>query len=185
MNIFEKLKSGEPVNMLSEEYRPVVTELHRADKALFHLNHAEPRTEAWNTAFHELFDGEVPEGLGVFTPTQIDFPKQITFGKRVFINHNFTAMSIGGIEIGNFVQIGPHVTIVTDNHDFSDRYVLKCRKVVIEDNVWIGAGVSIMPGVHIGKNAVIAGGAVVTKDVPANTIVGGNPAKVIKVLDEK
>ncbi len=183
MDIFEKLKSGEPVNMLSEEYRPVVAELHRADAALFDLNHAKPRTEDWNKAFHELFDGQVPEGLGVFTPTQIDFPKQMTFGKRVFINHNFTAMSIGGIEIGDFVQIGPHVTIVTDNHDFSDRYVLKCRTVVIENNVWIGAGVSIMPGVHIGENAVIAGGAVVTKDVPANTIVGGNPAKVIKKID--
>ena len=183
MNIFEKLKSGEPVHMHSPEYRPVVEELYRADTALFHLNHAQPRTEAWKEAFNELFDGQVPEGLGVFTPTQIDFPKQITFGKRVFINHNFTAMSIGGIEIGDFVQIGPHVTIVTDNHDFSDRYVLKCRKVVIENNVWIGANVSIMPGVHIGQNAVIAGGAVVTKDVPANTIVGGNPAKVIKTID--
>ena len=183
MNIFEKLKSGEPVDMLSEEYGPAVAELFRTDKVLFHLNHAEPQSEEWHRAFRELFDGEVPEGLGVFTPTQIDFPKQITFGKNVFINHSFTAMSIGGIEFGDNVQIGPHVTIVTDNHDLTNRYVLKCRKVVIGDNVWIGAGVSIMPGVHIGDNAVIAGGAVVTKDVPANTVAGGNPAKVIRQLD--
>lgn len=183
MNIFEKLKNGDPVDMMSEEYRPAVRELHRVDKALFHLNHAEPQSEEWSRAFSELFDGAVPEGLGVFTPTQIDFPKQITFGKHVFINHNFTAMSIGGIEFGDNVQIGPHVTIVTDNHDLTNRYVLKCRKVVIGNNVWIGAGVSIMPGVHVGDNAVIAGGAVVTKHVPANTIVGGNPAKVIRRLD--
>ena len=183
MNIFEKLKSGEPVDMMAEEYRPAIQELHRADKALFHLNHAEPQSEEWSRAFSELFNGEVPEGLGVFTPTQIDFPKQITFGKHVFINHNFTAMSIGGIELGDNVQIGPHVTIVTDNHDPVNRYVLKCRKVVIGNNVWIGAGVSIMPGVHVGDNAVIAGGSVVTKDVPANTVVGGNPAKVIRQLD--
>ena len=94
-------------------------------------------------------------------------------------------MSIGGIEFGNNVQIGPHVTIVTDNHDLANRYVLKCRKVVIGNNVWIGAGVNIMPGVHIGDNAVIAGGAVVTRDVPANTVVGGNPAKVIKQLNDE
>ena len=132
----------------------------------------------------QSFDGQPPEGLGLFTPTQIDFPKQITFGKHVFINHNFTAMSIGGIELGDNVQIGPHVTIVTDNHDFKNRYVLRCRKVVIGNNVWIGAGVSIMPGVHIGDNAVVAGGAVVTKDVPDGAIVGGNPAKVIRQLEE-
>ena len=183
MDIFEKLMWGEPVNMKSEEYRPAVAELHRADRALFRLNHAEPRTEEWNNALNELFDGEVPEGLGLFTPSQIDFPKQLRFGRNVFINHSFTAMSIGGIELGDNVQIGPHVTIVTDNHDLKDRYVLKCRKVVIGNNVWIGAGVCIMPGVHVGENAVIAGGAVVTKDVLANTVVGGNPVRVIRQLD--
>ncbi len=185
MNVFEKLKKGMAVDMLSPEYAPAVAELVRADKALFHLNHAEPQSEAWKQALAELFDGEVPEGFGVFTPTQIDFPKQITFGKNVFINHSFTAMSIGGIEFGDNVQIGPHVTIVTDNHDLTNRYVLKCRKVVIGDNVWIGAGATIMPGVHIGENAVIAGGAVVTKDVPADTIVGGNPAKIIRKIGQE
>ena len=182
MNVFEKLKNGEPIDMMSEEYLPAIAELQRAYRALFHLNHVEPQSEEQKKAFEELFDGSMPEGIGIFTPTQIDFPKQITFGRNVFINHSFTAMSIGGIEIGDNVQIGPHVTVVTDNHDLKNRYVLKCRKVVIGNNVWIGAGVSIMPGVHIGENAVIAGGAVVTKDVPPDSIVGGNPAKVIRKL---
>ena len=185
MDIFEKLKNGEAVDMHSPEYRPVVEELHRTYKALHHLNSAEPLSEQQSDALNELFDGNVPEGLGLFTPVQIDFPKQMTFGNHVFINHSFTAMSIGGITIGNNVQIGPHVTIVTDNHDLYDRYVLRCRSVVLEDNVWVGAGASIMPGVRVGKNAVIAGGAVVTKDVPANTIVGGSPAKVIREIPEK
>ena len=182
-DIFEKLKSGAPVDMMSEEYLPAIEELKRADKVLFQLNHAMPGSEEQAAAWDELFQGKMPEGVTILTPAQIDFPGQISFGKQVFINHSFTAMSIGGIEMGDNVQIGPHVTIVTDNHDLKQRYVLKCRTVVIGDNAWIGAGATIMPGVHIGENAVVAGGAVVTKDVPANTVVGGNPAKVIRKLD--
>lgn len=182
MDIFEKLKSGEAVDMMSEEYRPVIEELQRTDKALFHINHAEPGSEERNAALVELFDGSYPEGLGIFAPVQIDFPKQISFGKNVFINHSFTAMSIGGITIEDNVQIGPHVTVVTDNYDLENRYVLRCKPVRICKNAWIGADATIMPGVTIGENAVIAGGAVVTKDVPAGSIVGGNPAKVIKMI---
>ena len=182
-DIFEKLKSGAPVDMMSEEYLPAIEELQRADKVLFQLNHAMPGSEEQAAAWDELFQGQMPEGVTILTPAQIDFPGQISFGKQVFINHSFTAMSIGGIEMGDNVQIGPHVTIVTDNHDLKQRYVLKCRTVVIGDNAWIGAGATIMPGVHIGENAVVAGGAVVTKEVPANTVVGGNPAKVIRELD--
>ena len=182
MDIFEKLRNGEPVDMMSEEYRPVIEELQRADLALFHVNHSEPNSEGRKKALEELFDGSFPEGLGVFAPVQIDFPKQMSFGNHVFINHSFTAMSIGGITIEDNVQIGPHVTVVTDNHDFANRYVLKCKPVRICKNAWIGANVTIMPGVTVGENAVIAGGAVVTKDVPAGAIVGGNPAKVIKML---
>ena len=183
MDIFEALKAGEPVDMLSEAYRPCIAELHRANKALFYLNHAEPGTEGWQRAWRDLFDGHTPEEAAVFTPVQIDFPKQITFGRRVFINHSFTAMAIGGIEIGDNVQMGPHVTIVTDNHDLAHRNVLRCKPVVIGNNVWIGAEVKIMPGVRVGDNAVLAGGAVVTKDVPENAIVGGNPAKVIRYIN--
>lgn len=184
MDVFERLRGGEAVDMMSEEYRPAIAELHRANLALYHVNHTEPIPEKLNPSLQELFDGSYPETLGLFTPVQIDFPKQMRFGKHVFINHSFTAMSIGGIDIDDNVQIGPHVTIVTDNHDFENRYVLKCRPVHICKNTWIGASVTIMPGVTVGENAIIAGGAVVTKDVPANTIVGGNPAKVLKTLAE-
>ena len=185
MDIFEKLKSGKPVDMMSEEYQPVIEELSRADKALFHVNRSEPGSEERSAALDELFDGSYPEGLGIFAPMQIDFPKQITFGEHVFINHSFTAMSIGGVTIEDNVQIGPHVTVVTDNHDLKNRYVLNCKPVRICKNAWIGADVTIMPGITIGENAVIAGGAVVTKDVPADSIVGGNPAKVIKMITKE
>ena len=183
MDVYEKLRSGQPVDMLSDEYRPCVEELLRANKALFHLNQTEPGSDAQEAAFSDLFQGKFPESVSIFTPVQIDFPGQMTFGKRVFINHSFTAMSIGGIKIADNVQIGPHVTIVTDNHDLVQRSVLRCKPVVIGNNVWIGAEVKIMPGVRVGDNAVLAGGAVVTKDVPENAIVGGNPAKVIRYIN--
>ena len=183
MDIFEKIRSGQAVKMHSEEYRPCVEELHRSYKVLHKLNAAEPLSEEQEKAFAELF-GKKPEAVGIFTPGQIDFPKQMKFGKGIFINHSFTAMSIGGIEIGNNVQIGPHVTIITNNHDISDRDVLRCRPVLIEDGVWIGAGATILPGVHIGKNAVIGSAAVVTKDVEENSIVAGNPARLIRKLDQ-
>ena len=185
MDIFEKMKKGEPVDMFSEEYLPVIEELNRANKALFHVNHTEPGSKENEDAIDAFFDGARPEEAAFFTPFQIDFPKQISFGKRVFINHSFTAMSIGGITLEDNVQIGPNVTIVTDNHDLENRYVLKCKPVRICRNSWIGANVTIMPGVTVGENAVIAGGAVVTKDVPANAIVGGNPIKVIRSLESK
>lgn len=182
-NIFEKIRDGQPVDMLSDAYRPAVDELNRADTALFKLNHTQPRTKEQQLAWQDLFEGQASDGVSYMTPIQIDFPHQMTFGKRIFINHHFTAMSIGGITIGNEVQIGPNVTMATDNHDFAHRTILQCQPIVIKDNAWIGANVTIVPGVTVGKNAVIAAGAVVTKDVPDDTIVGGSPARVIKHLE--
>lgn len=184
MDIFDKLRRGDAVNMMSEEYQPVIWELHRADAALFRVNHAVPRSAEQKEALIDLFMGDYPNGLSLFTPVQIDFPKQMRFGQHVFISHSFTAMSIGGIDIDDNVQIGPHVTVVTDNHDFANRYILKCKPVHISKNAWIGANVTILPGVTVGENAVVAAGAVVTKDVPAHAIVGGNPAKVLRFLKE-
>lgn len=182
--VFDKLRSGAPVDMRSDEYKAAIAELQRADSVLFHLNHTEPRTERWSALRQELFQGTLPENVHFLTPVQIDFPMQMTFEGGCFMNHHFTAMSIGGITIGDGVQIGPNVTIATDNHDLHDRMVLRCKPVVIQKNVWIGACVTIMPGVTIGENAVIGGGAVVTKNVPANTIAAGVPAKVIRELSK-
>lgn len=79
----------------------------------------------------------------------------------------------------------PDVSLLTANHDFSDHYVLEAAPILIKRNAWIGAKAVILPGITVGENAVVAGGAVVTKNVPANTVVGGNPARILKELDEK
>lgn len=81
-------------------------------------------------------------------------------------------------------MIGPQVTLLTANHDFNDHNTLICKPIHIKENAWIGARATILPGITIGENSVVAGGSVVTKDVEPNVIVGGNPAKVLKRINE-
>jgi len=89
-------------------------------------------------------------------------------------------MAAGGIILEEGVMIGPHVSLLTVNHDFNDLQVLLCKPVIIKENAWIGANATILPGVTIGKGAIVGSGSVVTKDVEDNMIVAGNPAKVIR-----
>lgn len=181
-NVFELLKKGEAVNMMEASYQPAVQHMDVTRRRCFKINHTEPDMEVIAPMAAELFEeaeGEIP---AMIPPFEIDFAKQFTFGREVFFNHSFTAMSAGGIQIDDNVQIGPNCTIVTTNHDFGDRYTLCCKGVHIKKNAWLGACVTVMPGVTIGENAVIAGGAIVTKDVPDNAVAGGNPAKILKSL---
>lgn len=145
----------------------------------FHLD--EESLRLMNADF-ELFGGRLDKTSYLMPPLQIDFACQMKIGKGVFVNHSLTCMAAGGITIDDGVMIGPNVRIVTDNHDFDNRMVLRCKPVHIGRNAWIGVGAIILPGVTIGENAVVAAGAVVTKDVAPNTIVGGNPAKFIKSI---
>ena len=113
--------------------------------------------------------------------------KDITIGKNVFINSGCCFQDQGGITIGDGTFVGHNVVIATLNHDFDpkERITTHPSKVVIGKNVWIGANATVVPGVTIGDNSIIAAGAVVTKDVPPNVIAGGVPAKVIKSIDRK
>ncbi len=104
-------------------------------------------------------------------------------GKRVFINSNLLAMARGGITIEDDVQIAANVQLLSNNHDIYDRQVLTCKPILIKEGVWIGAGASILPGICIGKHAIVGAASVVTKDVPDYAVVVGNPAKIIKMLD--
>jgi acetyltransferase-like isoleucine patch superfamily enzyme len=178
--IFEKLRSGAPVNMMEEEYKPVIAYLQKANRMNFRINNTVPTTNNLRPLEEEFFEGRLDETSFITTPFQVDFPNQMKIGKSVFVNHSLTCMAIGGINIGDGTMIGPHVIIATDNHDLQNKMILVCKPVEIGKNVWIGAGASILPGVHIGDNAVVGAGAVVTKDVKANTVVAGVPAKFIK-----
>ena len=158
-------------------------------------NEARRITFRLNTAYHtqdevrgllsELFGYEVPESLRVFPPFYADFGKNITVGEGVFINACCHFQDQGGIYLGDHVLVGSHVVFATINHGMepehrSDNIPASIR---VEKNVWIGSHATILSGVTIGENAIVAAGAVVTKDVPAGTVVGGVPAKVIRRLE--
>jgi len=180
MDIFERLSSGADVDMATPEYAEAVAEMTRCGKIRFSINTTEPTPECIRPLEEELFGGGLDKTSYLMPPLQIDFARQMKIGRGVFVNHSLTCMAAGGITIDDGVMIGPNVRIVTDNHDFENRMVLRCKPVHIGARAWIGVGAIILPGVTIGENAIIAAGAVVTKDVAPNTIVGGNPAKFIK-----
>lgn len=117
-------------------------------------------------------------------PFQTDFGCHITFGKNVYVNMDVFMTDLGGITIEDNVLIAPRAKILTVNHPLkpSDRHKLELKSVTLKKNCWIGADATIMPGVTVGENAVVAAGALVTKDVPADTLVAGIPAKVMKKL---
>lgn len=127
---------------------------------------------------------KIDETTTVFIPFHTNFGRHITLGKNVFINHGCSFLDLGGITIEDDVLIGPKVCITTENHpiDPLKRKNLDLKKVVLKRNCWIGANVTILPGVTIGENSIVAAGAVVNKDVPNNSIVAGVPAKEIKKL---
>ena len=180
MDIFKQLSSGADVDMATPEYAEAIKEMGRCNQICFRINTTAPDMEKIRTMENELFNGGLDATSYIMPPMQIDFGCQMKIGKGVFVNHSLTCMAAGGITIDDGVMIGPNVRIVTDNHDFQNRMVLRCKPVHIGRNAWIGVGAIILPGVKIGENAVVAAGAVVTKDVAPNTIVGGNPAKFIK-----
>ncbi|HIW18727.1 MAG TPA: sugar O-acetyltransferase [Candidatus Faecalicoccus intestinipullorum] len=155
----------------------------RTKALVFRLNGTDPSSQEYKKLLNELFVNGIPEGTKIHTPIYINLAKNITFGKRVSVMPYFKCMSAGKIVIEDDVRIAMDVKIITNNHDFYERDVLTIEDVHIQKNAWIGAGATILPGVTIGKNAIVGAGSVVTHDVLPNTVVVGNPARVIQTLD--
>ncbi len=134
----------------------------------------------------DIIGTEIDQSTMIFAPFYTNFGRHISIGKNVFINHACSFLDLGGITIEDQVLIGPRVNLVTENHpiDPSQRKNLDLKSILLKRNAWIGAGATILPGVTIGENSIVAAGAVVNKDVPDNTIVGGIPAKPIRSIDD-
>ena len=176
-----KKEKFERVDMRIPDYENTWAEMSRSSSLCFRINHTDPMEKSFQSLVHELVPN-MPKSSRIMPPMQIDMGANVKIGTHVFINHSLTIMARGGIEIEDDVMIGPGASLLTANHDLYDHQVLLCGKVTIKKNAWIGAKAMILPGVTVGENAIVAGGSVVTKDVEPNTVVGGNPARVLKYL---
>ena len=184
--LLDHLNSGLPITGGSEIHKFMVGFSHEAMRITAELNNSYHEPEEICTLFSKLIGKPVDESFSMFPPFTTDFGKNIIIGKNVFINSGCRFQDQGGITIGDGTLIGHNVVLATLNHDIAPekRSIIHPAPIRIGKNVWIGSSVTVIAGVTIGDNSVVAAGAVVTKDVPENTIVGGVPAKVIKTLEE-
>ena len=134
--------------------------------------------------------GKMGEGCYIEPPFRANWAgKHLYLGDNVYVNFNLTIVDDADIFVGDRVMIGPNVTIATANHPIAPELRARAlqynRSVTIGQNVWIGAGTIIVPGITIGENTVIGAGSVVTKDIPANVVAAGNPCKVLREIGER
>ena len=189
------MKLEEYLNYVNEEKRIVggspehifMTEkLNQALRITHKINNEFHTPDEIQELFAKLTNTELNETLNVIPPFNTDFGKNIHIGQRVFINSGCKMQDQGGIYIGNDVLIGHNACLLTLNHEMEpeNRADMHPKPIHIEDKVWLGSNVTVLPGVTIGEGAIVAAGAVVTKDVDSNTIVGGVPAKIIKRISD-
>lgn len=181
----EHVNNGFPIPGGSRIHTFMVSLAHEAMRITSELNGAYHEPEEIRTLISKLIGKPVDESLAMFPPFYTDCGKNITIGKNVFINSGCRFQDQGGITLRDGALIGHNVVLATLNHGFQPekRSATYPAPIVIGENVWIGANATVVPGVTIGDNAIIAAGAVVTKDIPANTVAGGVPAKVIKKIE--
>ena len=136
--------------------------------------------------FLEQLLGHLGEGAYIKPPLYVDYGENISVGARTFVNYNLVALDVAAITIGKDCQIGPNVQLLPPIHPIDPQprrdKLEGAKPIVLEDNVWLGGGVIVCPGVTIGENSVIGAGSVVTKDIPANVVAVGNPARVIREI---
>lgn len=181
-DIFDRLRAGEVLRNDHPGYDDFWQVVAGTIRRCSQMNAQATDTDQVRERLSEIIGSPIDGSTTIFPPFYTNFGRFTTLGKNVFINHACSFLDIGGIAIEDNVLIGPRVNITSENHplDPSDRKALIPNPVHIKRNAWIGAGATILPGVTVGENAVVAAGAVVSRDVPPNTVVAGIPAKIIK-----
>lgn len=185
-NIFDKLKSGETISSNNPEAHKMIEAAFATKKLLIQMNSTSDQEEI-RTILSQITETEIDKSTIIFTPFQINYGKHTKIGKNVFINFDYIFLDLGGITIEDNVLLAPKVSLLSESHPINpkDRHSLIPKAIVIKKNAWIGANATILQGVTIGENSIVAAGSVVSKDVPDNVIVGGIPAKIIKTFENE
>jgi len=182
-DIFERLRNGETISPKDGEIERIREACYETKKLLAEFN-STTDTAKMRGLLARITGSEIDESVAVFTPWYVNYGKNTKIGKHVFINFDCVFLDLGGITIEDSVQIAPKVSLLTESHpiDPESRKSLVAKPIRIKKNAWIGAGATILQGVTIGENSIVAAGSVVSENVPDNTIVGGIPAKTIKKI---
>lgn len=167
---------------------PLFEEIHvqkaENERLVMELNTGYHSPSDVRAALEKITAQPIEDSVTISLPFYTDFGKHISFGKDIFLNQNVTFVDLGGIYIEDKVLIGPGARLLTVNHleDPAKRRGIQVHSIRIKENAWIGANATILSGVTIGENSIVAADATVTKDVPDNVIVAGTPAKVVKEI---
>jgi acetyltransferase-like isoleucine patch superfamily enzyme len=182
-SIFDRLCEGETIQASDPEGFKLRDASFATKELLVQMNNSSNPTEIRNL-LSQITGSEIDKSVDVFTPLYINYGKHTKIGKKVFINFDCTFLDLGGITIEDNVLLAPKVSLLSEGHPLSreNRHSLTVGHIHIKKNAWIGANATILQGVTVGENSVVAAGAVVSKDVPDNVIVGGIPARIIKEI---
>ncbi|MFD1413393.1 DapH/DapD/GlmU-related protein [Oceanobacillus jeddahense] len=185
--LLSKMETEGVIHGGSEVNKAMVAVSNETRRLCAHLNTGVYTNEEIRQQVSQITGQELDEGFSLFVPFTADFGKNIKLGKNVFINSGCRFQDQGQIIIGDNSLIGHNVVLATINHDFDpfNRGTMYLKPIVLKERTWIGSNATILPGVTVGENAVVAAGSVVTKDVAPGTIVGGNPAKFIANVEDK
>lgn len=186
MNERKKMLAGEWYDANYDE--ELIIERKRAKLICHQFNQLSPMQEEEQDKLLIQLLGTLPKGLEILPTFMVDYGYNLKFGDSVFVNHHSYFMDGALITIGNHVFIGPFCGFYTANHPLNAKRrnegLEQALPITIEDNVWLGANVTVVGGITIGSGSVIAAGSVVTKDIPPNVVAGGVPAKVIRQIDQ-
>lgn len=186
MTAKERMQSGKLYFCTDEE---IANEQTQCLEILYDYNHTRPSESQKREQILKKLLAEIGENCYIEPPLHANWGKYTHFGSNVYANFNLTLVDDTDIFVGDNVMIGPNVVIATAGHPVNPALRLQAAQfnisVHIGNNVWIGAGAIVLPGVHIGDNSVIGAGSIVTKDIPANVVAVGNPCRILREINER